>query len=84
LAVEKPALRRRAARAPASAPAIRRVHVSGAWRETPVYPRSSLTRSARSGPALLIDYGSTTLVPPGWQFSLDPFGNLKIAIAEKP
>jgi hypothetical protein len=30
------------------------------------------------GPALVIDYGSTTLIPPGWRFSLDKFGNLKI------
>ncbi|HUA18972.1 MAG TPA: hydantoinase/oxoprolinase family protein [Bryobacteraceae bacterium] len=78
LAVEKPALKRRAAVAPAARPATRRVHVSGKWRETPVYARAHLTRTVRSGPALVIDYGSTTLVPPGWRFSLDQSGNLKI------
>jgi len=30
------------------------------------------------GPALVVDYGSTTLVPTGWRYSLDKFGNLKI------
>ena len=78
LAVEKPQLKRRAANASAQRAATRRVHVSGAWRETPVYARSSLSRATRHGPALVVDYGSTTLVPPGWRFSLDPFGNLAL------
>jgi len=77
LAVEKPQLKR-AAKAAAGRPATRRVHVAGKWHEMPAYPRSGLTRTPKSGPALVIDYGSTTLVPPGWRFSLDAFGNLKI------
>jgi N-methylhydantoinase A len=78
LAVEKPALRGRATKASTRSPALRRVHSTGAWRETPVYARSSLTRTKRSGPALVLDYGSTTLAPPGWRFWVDQFGNLRI------
>ena len=79
LAVEKPALKkRRIGKELAQRPATRRIHISGAWRETPIYARSSLTLAKRSGPALVIDYGSTTLIAPGWRFSLDGSGNLKI------
>jgi N-methylhydantoinase A/oxoprolinase/acetone carboxylase beta subunit len=57
-------------------PDARRIHSGGARRDTPVYRRSSLGRAPLSGPALILDYGSTTLVPPGWSFSLDEFGSL--------
>jgi N-methylhydantoinase A len=67
---------RRAARR--QKPARRRVHTAAAWREAMVYARESLPKGSLSGPALVIDYGSTTLVPPGWRFSLDKFGNLRI------
>ena len=56
----------------------RRIHSAGAWRPTPVYRRAELPKTRLRGPALVLDYGSTTLVPPGWRFSLDRFGTLKI------
>jgi len=56
----------------------RRIHSAGSWRPTPVYQRRELAQTKLRGPALVVDYGSTTLVPPGWHFSLDRFGNLKI------
>ncbi len=59
-------------------PAVRSVISAGAWRKTPVHARGELPKSTLRGPALVIDYGSTTLIPPGWRFSLDKFGNLKI------
>jgi N-methylhydantoinase A len=59
-------------------PPVRRIHSAGAWRQTPVYRRSQLAAAKLRGPALVVDYGSTTLVPPGWGFALDKFGNLKI------
>ncbi len=79
LRTKKPALlsqrpRSRAARGPV----LRRIHSAGVWHETPVYPRSSLTKATVRGPALVLDYGSTTLIPPGWAFSVDKFGSLKI------
>ena len=81
--VEKPKLVTRrvsgTSRGPMRSPASRRVHSSRKWRPTPVYPRGDLAigRELR-GPALVVDYGSTTLVPPGWRFTLDKFGSLKI------
>jgi len=81
-AVEKPKLETRRAR-PASIekrqkPMVRLIHSAGAFRPTPVYLRAQLSGTKLRGPALVVDYGSTTLVPPGWFFALDIFGNLKI------
>jgi N-methylhydantoinase A/oxoprolinase/acetone carboxylase beta subunit len=79
LPVEKPRLiSKRTPPRHAGKPLFRRIRSAGAWRDTPVYPRSSLTKLALRGPALIVDYGSTTLVPPGWRFSLDAFGSLKL------
>ncbi|MCX6590138.1 MAG: hydantoinase/oxoprolinase family protein [Acidobacteria bacterium] len=40
------------------------------WRTLPAKPLSG------KGPKVLASYGSTTLVPAGWRYSRDPFGNL--------
>jgi N-methylhydantoinase A len=81
-AVEKPNLAtRRASNASVlkrQKPAVRRLHTGGAWRVTPVYRRAQLSSAKLRGPALVVDYGSTTLAPPGWDVTLDRFGNLKI------
>jgi len=79
VAVKKPKLvaRRPSARA-VKQPAVRRIYSAGAWRETPVYARSSLPAAELHGPALVVDYGSTTLIPPGWTLSRDKLGNLKV------
>jgi N-methylhydantoinase A len=76
--VEKPALlsKRRGSRP--SKPVIRRIHSAGAWHDTPVYPRSSLSATPLRGPALILDYGSTTMVPAGWKLSVDQAGSLKL------
>jgi len=80
--VEKPKLETRstpgASMGTRQKPVIRKIHSAGAWRATRVYPRSELSPAKLRGPALVVDYGSTTLVPPGWRFALDRFGNLKI------
>ena len=55
---------------------MRRVWTSGAWRSVPVLDRKQLTSAVRRGPALVLDYGSTTLIPQGWRFQLDRAGNL--------
>jgi N-methylhydantoinase A/oxoprolinase/acetone carboxylase beta subunit len=57
---------------------LRRIHTAGSWRETPVYLRADLPDRTLRGPALVLDYGSTTMIPPGWRFSLDKSGTLKI------
>jgi N-methylhydantoinase A len=55
---------------------LRRVWISGSWRRVPVWDRQQLAKAPLRGPALVLDYGSTTLVPPGWRFHVDPAGNL--------
>ena len=79
--VEKPKLvTRRPPNASRQKPMLRRIHSAGAFRQTPVYRRDQLSGARLRGPALVIDYGSTTLVPPSWGFALDRFGNLKITV----
>jgi N-methylhydantoinase A/oxoprolinase/acetone carboxylase beta subunit len=59
-------------------PQSRRVFVDGAWRLIPAWNRAQLSSTLRRGPALVLDYGSTTLVPARWQFQVDRVGNLII------
>jgi N-methylhydantoinase A len=80
-AVPKPRLvTRRAASTSKSKSQMRRVFSKGAWRQTPVYRRDQLPRTRLHGPALIVDYGSTTLAPPGWSFVLDKIGTLRITL----
>jgi N-methylhydantoinase A len=79
LEVEKPPLfSRRSTSRRAKALNMRRIYCGGAWRDTPVYARKNLEGEKLRGPALMLDYGSTTLIPPGWRFSLDKAGSLLI------
>ena len=54
----------------------RRVHVARGWRDVPLYQREQVRTGQAAGPALVLDYGSTTLVPPNWSFRSDRAGNL--------
>ena len=56
----------------------RRVWISGSWRRVPVWNREQIHKTPLRGPALILDYGSTTLVPPGWRFHVDRAGNLVV------
>lgn len=58
----------------AGKPVSRRVFSGGKFSKTAVYTRAQLTTA--KGPALVVDYGSTTLVPPGWTILRDRAGNL--------
>jgi len=82
LDVDKPSLRGRRARS-RDKPSRRRIYSAGAWHDTPVYSRSSLSSAKLGGPALVLDYGSTTLIPPGWSFSIDRAGTLKLIAASQ-
>jgi len=84
MVVKKPALISKRTLSRGEKPALRRIYSAGAWRDTPVYQRSNLTATAVRGPALVLDYGSTTLVPPGWLFSLDKFGSLTLLRRRTP
>ena len=57
----------------------RRVWVDGSWRNMPTLSRAQVTARRTAGPALILDYGSTTLVPPGWWYRNDRSGNLIIS-----
>jgi len=76
--VKKPKLVARRIERAEEKPANRRIYGAGRWRETPVYKRPNLPGKELRGPALVLDYGSTTLIPTGWTFSQDKFGNLKV------
>jgi N-methylhydantoinase A len=56
----------------------RRVWITGKWSSVAVWKRDHLGATSRKGPALVLDYGSTTLVPAGWGFQSDRAGNLVI------
>jgi N-methylhydantoinase A len=76
--VEKPSLRARGAddRTMSSAGETRRIWIEGRWRAIAASPREALGGRAVRGPALITDYGSTTLVPPGWSMRQDRAGSL--------
>jgi N-methylhydantoinase A len=74
--VDKPNLLSPRHRERPSRPEVRPVQTSGAWRDTAVYSRVNLPRKKVPGPALILDYGATTLIPPGWNVSVDKFGSL--------
>ena len=61
-----PPLKPQAERRSEAAPVLRRVRVRGRWRKLPVYQREALP-GRFEGPALILDYGSTVLLPPSWQ-----------------
>lgn len=66
----------------------RALHHVGAWlsnqtekrEEASVYERESLLPGMKlNGPALIVEYGSTTLVPAGWGAAMDEWHNLLIS-----
>jgi N-methylhydantoinase A/oxoprolinase/acetone carboxylase beta subunit len=69
------ALKFGAARPEGGPPLLRRVWTGGQWRHIPVWRREQLSAAVRRGPALILDYGSTTLVPPGWTYRLGRAGS---------
>ena len=73
-AAPKPRLSRSATKK--GTPEVRRAWVNGLWRRVPVWNREQLANNPVSGPALVLDYGSTTLVPDAWRFHVDRAGNL--------
>ena len=57
-------------------PAYRRVWTGGRFQQVPVWEREQVGERAVQGPALVLDYGATTLIPPRWRFRVDRAGNL--------
>lgn len=52
------------------------VFSSGTW-GTEVFDRKKISPGHRfSGPAIVVEYSSTLLIPPSWKGKVDPFGNI--------
>jgi N-methylhydantoinase A len=60
------------------APEWRPVHFDGLFRKCPIYRRQSLSDAVLNGPAIVEEFGSTTVVFPAWSVRKDTFGNLRL------
>ena len=60
----------------------RRVWFDGEWHDTPVYRRERLPRRRRrsSGPAIVEQLDTTTVIEPGDRARVDALGNLVITV----
>jgi N-methylhydantoinase A len=60
----------------------RRVYFSAQYQDTPVFDRTSLPPGGRiNGPAVIEEFGSTTVIFPGQYIAVDPHGILVIRSA---
>ncbi len=79
--VPKPAAARHAAPGAAIEAALverRPVWFGGRAYDCPVWDRERLPEGARlAGPAIVEEFGATTVVPPGWRGAMDEHGNLR-------
>ena len=58
----------------------RPVWFGGAWHDCPVWERDRLPeRAALRGPAIVEEFGATTVLLPGWHGAVDAHGNLRCA-----
>jgi len=63
----------------------RAVYFDGAFRGTPIYDRATLPPGFRlAGPAVIEEFGSTTVVFPGQQLDVDDHGILIVRAASTP
>jgi N-methylhydantoinase A len=60
-------------------PESRPFHTGGRWVEAAAWQREQIGAKPTAGPALVLDYGSTTLIPEGWRFRLDRAGSLIVS-----
>ncbi|MCC6779424.1 MAG: hydantoinase/oxoprolinase family protein [Hyphomicrobiales bacterium] len=77
--IERPRIPRLAARsgAPPARKSVRPVFFDGGFRDTPVYDRAALPPGFQlSGPAVVEEFGSTTVVFPHQHLEVDPHGIL--------
>ena len=64
---------------------VRPVYFDGAFRDTPVYDRAALLPGFRlDGPAVVEEFGSTTVVFPGQYLEVDPHGVLIVRSSRRP
>ena len=56
---------------------VRSVYFDGAWRDTPIYDRAALSADGRlQGPAVVEEFGSTTVIFPQQELTVDAHGIL--------
>jgi N-methylhydantoinase A len=78
-AIERPQLPKLAKGATPARRSVRPVFFDGAFRDTPIYDRASLSPGFRlPGPAVVEEFGSTTVVFPQQELAVDPHGILVI------
>ncbi len=64
---------------PESRTKSQRIFWDGEWMEVPAYQRESLLPgNLLTGPAIVFEYDSTTLIPSGWMAKVDGYRNLQI------
>jgi N-methylhydantoinase A len=69
-------------RRPAEPPGTARVYLTERATRVPVYARKDLRAGDRfTGPAIITEYSSTTLIPPRCKVEVDPWLNLVIEVA---
>jgi N-methylhydantoinase A len=84
--IDRPSIPRLAPRAAASPArkAVRQVFFGGAFRDTPIYERTVLPPDYRlEGPAVIEEFGSTTVVFPGQHVEVDAHGILIVRSSGK-
>jgi len=52
------------------------------WIDAPIFAREDFSGAVTSGPLLIEEYDSTTVVPPGWGASVDAHGNINLQQAK--
>jgi N-methylhydantoinase A len=81
--VDKPEAERHASASPSLDTALverRPVWFGGAAHDCPVWERERLPgRAEVAGPAIVEEFGATTVIPPGWRAVVDAHGNLRLA-----
>jgi N-methylhydantoinase A len=84
--IDKPSVAERPATAGTARPSdTRPAYFDGRYLDTPIYDRDSLTRGMRvEGPAIVEEYGSTTVIQPEQCAVMDRFGNLLVASLPVP
>ncbi|MBM4442783.1 MAG: hydantoinase/oxoprolinase family protein [Candidatus Rokubacteria bacterium] len=80
--VPKPAPERHASTTTSMADAVaerRRVWFGGVSHDCPIWDRERLpARAELAGPAIVEEFGATTVIPPGWRGGVDEHGNLRL------
>jgi len=84
--IERPSLPKLAPNPGAApSPKFRKVYFDGAFLDTPIHDRATLPSGHRlDGPAVIEEFGSTTVVFPGQRVEVDPHGILIIRSAAAP